>query len=222
MMKTTIMIQILFLLFVILSFPPAYGLEPLTEDELYDTSGQASPTVSIKYSDDHIVDYWNQNVVVFESTGETSFQINRAYYGDQQDDVTTNYLVLVWPKESKFILEFDKYPNYPKGIGVSVSDILQTGPDGKPLSDDPTAPAGMPPNISYLRTRPAPVTIKTLENLYYIALTKGTSGEKGEPDWYQAENHGKLLYIFNSGSQRMEILGYAYVWGHEDKWKIPK
>lgn len=221
MTRSRIGFSILIVFLVFCSFP-AFGLEPLSEDELYDTSGQASPTVSIKYSDNYIVDYWNQNVVVFEPTGEVSIQMKRSYWGDKQDDGTTNYITMVWPKESKFYLEFDKYPNYPNGIGVSVSDILQTGPDGKPLSYDPTAPAGMPANISYLRTKPAPATIRTLDNLYYIALASGSSGEEGEPDWVQAENHGKLLYIFNSGSQRVEILGYAYVWGHPDKWGLSK
>ncbi|MFZ5572850.1 MAG: hypothetical protein ACOZF0_20825 [Thermodesulfobacteriota bacterium] len=196
------------------------ALEALSEDEMYDTSGQASPTVSIKYSDDLTVDYFNQNVVVFESKGETSISFDKVYYKASPE--STTFLALVWPDSAKFILEFDKYPNYPLGIGVSVSDILRTGQDGKPLSKfyDPGAPAALPANTSYLRTKPAPATVRTVANKFYIALAKGESGVEGEPDWDEAEKHGKLLYIYNSGSQRMEIMGYAYVWGRETSWGL--
>ncbi len=196
------------------------ALEPLSEDEMYDTSGQAGPTVSIKYSDDLTVDYFNQNVVVFESKGETSISFDKVYYKASPE--STAFLAIVWPDRAEFVLEFDKYPNYPLGIGVSVSDIMRTGTDGKPLPQyyDPTAPAALPANTSYLRTKPAPVTIKTIKDFSYIALAKGDPGVEGEPDWEEAERSGKLLYRFSSGSQRIEIMGYVYVWAHENSWGL--
>lgn len=197
-----------------LSTTPAFSLEPLSEEELYDTSGQAKPTVSIKYSDTLTIDYYNQNVVVVEPQGEVSFSFRAWAYGDTTETGRTYYITRVWPEESKFLLEFDKYPNYPDGIGVSISDVILTGPDGRPLPqyDDPGAPLALPPNTYYLRTKGAPATVTTMHDVSYFALTEDTTinGEK-RPDFEKAKNN-KLFYYYNSGSARTEIMGYAYIW----------
>jgi len=249
----------------LLSFVPAFCLEPLSEDELYDTSGQAGPEitldnandptrpretrddniyhnpnviydkstswspelqtsvfnrvplVTVKFSDGHVVDYFNQNAVLFGSPGYVPTSLEKAYYRTPgpEGDPKAQYVTLVWPEPIEVFVEFDKYPNFPNGLGVSVTDIMRTDATGRPLPQyyNPTAPLGaLPPNTNYIRTKPAAATV-TINNTYYIGLT----GDKnGEPDW-DAEK--KLLYLHQSGTQRTEILGYIYVWTHKNPWE---
>jgi len=218
------------LLTFLLSVMNAHALEPLSEDELYDTSGQATPTVSIKYSDELTIDYFNQNVFIFEPRGEQSLSVKGAYYIDTD---TNKSLVLYWPEPLTMIFEFDKHQYYPNGIYVSVSDIFRTGADGKPLPQyaefDPQAFNCMGPNTTYLRTWSSATTTTMLDNKFHVALTRTV--ERPDPvtgdiilmpdidqdsDFAEDEIKGDtILSIFSGYKVRTELLGYVYVWAHQ-------
>jgi len=190
----------------------AYSLEPLKEEELYDTSGQASPTVSIQLDKNHTVHYFNQNVVIFEPAGEISLSFKSVYYGDDG-----NYIALISPEPIKYIIEFDKYPYFPEGIGITVSDVFYTGPDGLPLPEyrefDPNAPTSLPPNTAYVRMKSAPVTITTVNNRRDIVLVK--EGNPGEPDWEAAKDDRNRLFSITQTYKMRTETDYIYIWAHE-------
>jgi hypothetical protein len=197
---------------MILFTNPLFSLEPLHEEELYDTSAQASPTVSIQYDEDHIVHYFNQNVVVIEPAGEISLSFKAAYYGDDG-----NYIALISPEPVKYIIEFDKHPYFPQGLGVTLVDLFHTGPDGRPLPQyrefDPAPPVAITPNTPYVRTKSAPVTISTFNNRRDIYLVG--EGQAGEPDWEAAkESKNQLLSITQTYKMRIEV-PYVYIWPHK-------
>ncbi|MFO7559016.1 MAG: hypothetical protein R6X10_09325, partial [Desulfobacterales bacterium] len=127
------------------------------------------------------------------------------------------YVALISPEPIKFIVEFDKYPYYPEGIGVTVSDIFYTGPDGLPLPQyreaDPNAPVSLPPNTAYLRQKGAPVTITSVKNRRDIVLVG--EDENGEPDWEAAKDpRNQLISITQTYKMRTET-GYIYIWAHD-------
>lgn len=208
----------------------ALALEPLSEDALYDTSGQATPTVSIQYSDELTIDYFNQNVAIYEPRGEQSASIQSAYYIDTDSN---KGLVLYWEEPLTMIFEFDKYQYYPDGIYVTVSDIFKTGADGKPLPQyaefDPQAFNCIGPNTTYLRTWSSATTTTMLNNKFHILLSDTV--ERQDPatgkfiltpdideniDWEQDPKRGDIiLSVFSASKVRTEILGYVYVWSHQ-------
>ena len=186
-----------------------YALETLHEEELYDTSGQASPTVSIRYDENHIVHYFNQNVLVIEPAGEITLSFKAAYYGDDG-----NYITLISPEPVKYIIEFDKYPYFPQGLGVFLTDQFYTGPDGRPLPEyrefDPNPPVSIPANTPYVRMKSAPVTISTINNRrdYYLVR----EGKEGEPDWEAAEDSGNRLFSITQTYRTRTETPYIYIW----------
>jgi len=200
------------LLLIVMSPSSSHSLEPLHEEELYDTSGQASPTVSIQLDKNHIVHYFNQNVVIFEPAGEISLSFESVYYGDDG-----NYVALISPEPIKYIIEFDKYPFFPEGIGIQVSDVFYTGSDGLPLPKyrefDPNAPTSLPPNSAYVRMKSAPVTISTINNRRDIVFA--LEGEKGEPDWEEARDDKNRLFSITQTYKMRTETGYIYIWAHD-------
>ena len=199
----------IYLLIIIFYTAPLFGLQTLHEEELYDTSAQASPTVSLRLDENHTVHYFNQHVIMVEPAGEISISFKAAYYGDDG-----NYIALISPEPVKYIIEFDKHPYFPNGLGVTVLDLFQTGGDGRPLPKyrkyDPNPPSSIPANTPYVRTKSAPVTISTINNRRDIVFAK--EGENGEPDWESADqDRNKLLSIVQTYKMRVET-GYVYVW----------
>jgi hypothetical protein len=203
---------------------PSSALQPLSEDELYDTSGQATPTVSIKYSDELTVDYFNQNVFIFEPLGEQYGEISSASWIDTDSE---NALVLNWKEPARFVFEFDKHQYYPEGIYVSVSDIFETDATGRILpeyEEFESIPTGIiPPNTTYLRTWSSATTVTLLSNTFDIALTgtvyeydEATGRKTLKPDIEQAEDPGNILMsVYWASKTRTEILGYIYLWAHD-------
>ncbi|RJP79726.1 MAG: hypothetical protein C4522_09335 [Desulfobacteraceae bacterium] len=195
---------------ILIIFPNlAFGLKALHEEELYDTSAQASPTVSIQFDENHTVHYFNQHVIVLEPAGEISISFKAAYYGDDG-----NYIALISPEPVKYIIEFDKHPFFPNGLGITVIDLFFTGSDGRPLPEfrefDPNPPPSITPNTPYVRTKSAPVTISTTNNRRDIVFAK--EGKNGEPDWDAAsEDRNQMLSITQTFKMRVES-GYVYIW----------
>jgi len=220
-MTRSILYSFLICFIALLTIRTAYALKLLHEEELYDTSGQASikayygtgsPKESIQFDKNHTVHYFHQNVVIWESPGEITLSLKSTYYGDDG-----NYVALISPEPIKFIAEYDKYPYYPNGLGVSVGDVFYTGPDGLPLPKyrefDPNAPTSLPPNTAYVRMKGAPVTVTMINNRRDIVFVG--EGKKGEPDWEAAKDNGNtLISIEQTYKQRIET-GYIYIWAHD-------
>lgn len=196
---------------LILTSAVAYALVQLHEEEMYDASAQASPTVSIQFDENHTIHYFNQHVVVIEPAGEISLSFKAAYYGDDG-----NYIALISPEPVKYFIEFDKHPYFPNGLGITVIDLFFTGPDGRPKPEyrefDPNAPISIPPNTPYVRTKSAPVTISTTNNQRDIVFAR--EGKDGEPDWEAAKDpRNQLISIIQTFKMRVET-GYVYIWPH--------
>lgn len=215
------MIRQFFIVIALLLFPSiALALQPLSEDELYDTSGQAGPTVTIQYNDDLTVDYFNQNVVITipDSQEPVSVSLDKLYYGQKKEN-GTNFVTLVWPEPLRLEIEFDKYQYFPNGIKVDVSDIVRTDDNGRisAQKEDPKypAPTTLPPNTTILRTKPGPVWINTIDNTHIISLVGEDPTNPDLPDFIAAaESRNQLISLYSRSRQRVEIIGYVYVWGH--------
>jgi len=223
MIKDSLVSQRIIILFILFFFAvPASALEPLSQDELYDTSGQATPTVSIKYSDDLTIDYFNQNVFTFEPRGEQYVEFSGASWIDPD---TEKALVFNWNEPVRMIFEFDKYQYYPEGLYVSVSDLFRTGADGRTLpeyAEFENIPYGIiPPDTTYLRTWSSATTLTVLSNQFDIALV-GTKIEYEDgqkvvrPLWEAAKDpSNQLLSVFWAQKTRTEAMGYFYIWTHQ-------
>lgn len=224
MNRKTVISVFIIILSTLFFVSPSSSLEPLSEDELYDTSGQATPTVSIKYSDELTVDYFNQNVFIFEPLGEQYVEISSASWIDTDSE---NALVLNWNEPARFVFEFDKYQYFPEGIYVSVTDIFQTDSEGRTMpeyAEFENIPRGIiPPDTTYMRTWSSATTVTTLSNTFDIALTgtvyeydEATGKETLKPNLEQAKDPGNILMsVYWASKTRTEILGYIYLWAHE-------
>jgi len=205
--------SILTAIFLFTAFP-AFALQPLSEEELYDTSGQTSPTATIKYSDDLTVDYFNQVVVTFEPVGEQWISFDRAYYGDTDGigdyDSEPGFVTIRYPEPSKFSFEFDKYQYYPNGLHVVTMDLLHSGSDGRTTFGGPV----MAPNTPYARIYSSPFTTTTGYQRFDISLVGADPDNPNEPDWERVENDPSttLLSVALNGWKERVVPGITYTW----------